>query len=117
MFVEVLRKGIQIETHAIGDKANRLILDLYEEAFNAVPPQERKVKDPRWRVEHAQIVSPEDIPRFAKLRVIASMQPSHAIGDLFFAPSRLGQKRLEVRTPGRRSSDQARSWQEVPTHL
>ncbi len=95
MFVEALRKGIQVETHAIGDKANRIILDLYEEAFKAVPPQERKVKEPRWRVEHAQIVSPDDIPRFAKLGVIASMQPSHAIGDLFFAPSRLGQKRLE----------------------
>lgn len=95
MFVEALQKGIQIETHAIGDKANRMILDLYEEAFKAVPPAERKVRDPRWRVEHAQIVTVEDIPRFAKLGVIASMQPSHAISDLFFAPSRLGQKRLE----------------------
>src|SRR6185369_5810513 len=56
---------------------------------------QRKVKDPRWRVEHAQIVSDEDIPRFAKLGVIPSMQPSHAIGDLFFAPKRLGMKRLE----------------------
>ncbi|MGE3465289.1 MAG: amidohydrolase [Pyrinomonadaceae bacterium] len=94
MLAEALRKGIQVETHAIGDRANRLILDLYDEAFKAVPPSERKVKEPRWRVEHAQIVSDEDIPRFAKLGVIASMQPSHAIGDLFFAPSRLGLKRL-----------------------
>jgi predicted amidohydrolase YtcJ len=94
MFEDALRRGIQVETHAIGDRANRLILDLYEEAFKAVPPNERKVQDPRWRVEHAQILSAADLPRFAKLGVIASMQPSHAISDLFFAPSRLGEKRL-----------------------
>jgi predicted amidohydrolase YtcJ len=95
MFIEALKRGIQVETHAIGDRANRVILDLYEKAFNAVPPDQRKIRDPRWRVEHAQIVNPVDIPRFAKLGVIPSMQPSHAIGDLFFAPSRLGMKRLE----------------------
>jgi predicted amidohydrolase YtcJ len=95
MFIEALRKGIQIETHAIGDRANRVILDLYEKALSAVPPDQRKIRDPRWRVEHAQIVNPVDIPRFAKLGVIPSMQPSHAIGDLHFAPSRLGMKRLE----------------------
>src|SRR2546423_10618138 len=94
MFEEALRRGIQVETHAIGDRANRLILDLYEQAFKAVPPSERKIQEPRWRVEHAQILSEQDIPRFAKLGVIASMQPSHAISDLFFAPSRLGMKRL-----------------------
>jgi predicted amidohydrolase YtcJ len=92
---EALRRGIQVETHAIGDRANRTILDLYEKAFNEVPPSERKIREPRWRVEHAQIVSPSDIPRFVKLGVIPSMQPSHAIGDLHFAPSRLGMKRLE----------------------
>jgi hypothetical protein len=95
MFVEAARKGIQVETHAIGDRANRTILDLYEKAFNAVPPDGRRIREPRWRVEHAQIVNPIDIPRFAKLGVIPSMQPSHAIGDLHFAPSRLGIKRLE----------------------
>src|SRR5438477_3194397 len=94
MFEEALRRGIQIETHAIGDRANRLILDLYEQAFKAVPSGERKIQEPRWRVEHAQILSPQDIPRFAKLGVIASMQPSHAISDLFFAPARLGLDRL-----------------------
>jgi predicted amidohydrolase YtcJ len=94
MLREALRRGIQVETHAIGDRANRTILDLYEEAFKAVPPDDRKVKEPRWRVEHAQILAPNDIPRFAKLGVIASMQPSHAISDLFFAPARLGEKRL-----------------------
>ncbi len=91
---EALRKGVQIETHAIGDRGNRFILDEYEKAMNAVPKAEWKIKEPRWRVEHSQIVNPADIPRFAKLGVIPSMQPSHAIGDLHFAPSRLGISRL-----------------------
>lgn len=94
MFEEALRRGIQVETHAIGDRANRLILDLYEQAFKAVPPAERKIQEPRWRVEHAQILTDQDLPRFGKLGVIASMQPSHAISDLFFAPARLGMERL-----------------------
>ena len=94
MLAAALRSGIQVETHAIGDRANRLILDLYEQAFKTVPAEKRKVKEPRWRVEHAQIVDPADLPRFAKLGVIPSMQPSHAISDLFFAPARLGMDRL-----------------------
>ena len=94
MFEQALRRGIQVETHAIGDRANRIILDLYERAFRSVPPDQRKIRDPRWRVEHAQILSAQDLPRFAKLSVIASMQPSHAISDLFFAPARLGLDRL-----------------------
>jgi predicted amidohydrolase YtcJ len=94
MFEEALRHGIQVETHAIGDRANRLILDLYENAFKTVPPNERKIAEPRWRVEHAQILNPVDIPRFVMLGVVPSMQPSHAISDLFFAPSRLGVDRL-----------------------
>jgi predicted amidohydrolase YtcJ len=95
MLVDALKQGIQVETHAIGDKANRFILDEYETALKAVPRAERKVGDPRWRVEHAQILNPLDIPRFVKLGIIPSMQPSHAIGDLFFAPSRLGIDRLK----------------------
>jgi predicted amidohydrolase YtcJ len=91
---EALRKGIQIETHAIGDRGNRFILDQYEQAMNAVPKAEWKIKEPRWRIEHSQIVNPADIPRFKKLGIIPSMQPSHAIGDLHFAPSRLGIDRL-----------------------
>src|SRR5215207_1776932 len=94
MLRDALRKGIQVETHAIGDLANRFVLDEYEAALKDVPVADRKVADPRWRVEHAQIVNPADIPRFAKLGIIPSMQPSHAIGDLFFAPSRLGLSRL-----------------------
>jgi len=95
MLVAALKAGIQVETHAIGDSANRLLLNTYEEAFKAVPEAERKVKEPRWRDEHTQIVDPADLPRFKQLGVIPSMEPSHAIGDLYFAPSRLGPERLK----------------------
>jgi predicted amidohydrolase YtcJ len=71
------------------------VLDLYERAFAAVPPAERKVAEPRWRIEHAQVLDAADLPRFAALGVIASMQPSHAISDLYFAPARLGPERLK----------------------
>jgi len=94
MTEEALRKGIQVMTHAIGDRANREILNIYEKALNAVPADQRRVKDPRLRIEHAQIVHPDDLPRPAQLGVILSMQPSHAITDLHFAPSRLGMARL-----------------------
>jgi predicted amidohydrolase YtcJ len=95
MLKEALEKGIQVETHAIGDYANRFTLDEYEKALSAVPKSRRKIADPRWRIEHSQIVNPSDIPRFKQLGVIPSMQPSHAIGDLHFAPSRLGLERLQ----------------------
>ncbi len=94
-FTRALASGIQIATHAIGDRGNRLLLDWYEEAFRLVPHEKRPVDPPRFRDEHAQIVNPLDIARFAKLGVIASMQPSHAISDLFFAPARLGGARLK----------------------
>ena len=91
---QALRTGIQVETHAIGDLGNRFIIDEYEKAMKAVPKAEWKIMQPRWRVEHSQIVNPVDIPRFAKLGIIPSMQASHAIGDLHFAPARLGIERL-----------------------
>lgn len=94
MLVGALRNGIQVETHAIGDRGNRLTLDFYESAMQQVPADQRKVAEPRWRDEHSQIVAVSDIPRFKRLGVIASMQPSHAIGDLYFAPARLGMDRL-----------------------
>ena len=94
LLTAALRRGIQVETHSIGDRGNRIMLDLYARAFAAVPVSERAVAEPRWRIEHAQIVNPSDIARFAQLGVIASMQPSHAISDLFFAPARLGPERL-----------------------
>ena len=84
-------KGIQISFHAIGDEGNRLVLTWMENAF-----AEAGVKgaDKRWRIEHSQILHVEDIPRFSALGIIPSMQPSHAIGDLYFAPARLGEDRL-----------------------
>ncbi|TGY90122.1 amidohydrolase [Marinicauda algicola] len=90
-----LADGVQLAVHAIGDRGNRLVLDWMEAAFAAVPPEQRAVAEPRWRIEHAQILDPADIARFAELGVIASMQPSHAIGDLHFAPDRLGMDRLQ----------------------
>jgi predicted amidohydrolase YtcJ len=95
MMVAALQKGIQVETHAIGDRANHILLNLYEWAFQQVPASDRAVAEPRWRDEHTQIVAVADLPRFKQLNIIPSMQPSHAIGDLYFAPSRLGAKRLE----------------------
>ncbi|MCY1646704.1 amidohydrolase [Caulobacter sp. SL161] len=80
--------GAQVAMHAIGDRGNRLVLDWFEQSLGA------DAKAARWRNEHSQIVADTDVPRFAKLGVIASMQPSHAIGDLFFAPARLGKARL-----------------------
>ncbi|MCK5425660.1 MAG: amidohydrolase, partial [Emcibacter sp.] len=94
VMIRALMQGVQIETHAIGDKANKLVLDWYEMAFKVVPEQDRKVKNPRWRIEHAQNIQPEDQIRFKELDIIPSMQPSHAIGDLHFAGDRLGKKRL-----------------------
>lgn len=79
--------GAQVAMHAIGDRGNRMTLDWFEQSLVGD-------KAARWRIEHAQIVADTDVPRFAKLGVIASMQPSHAIGDLYFAPARLGQARL-----------------------
>ena len=94
VLIEALRKGIQIQTHAIGDMGNRLTLDWYEEAFGSVKKEERQIVDPRWRIEHSQIITEEDQVRFKDMEIIASMQPSHAIGDLHFAPSRLGMERV-----------------------
>jgi hypothetical protein len=89
-----LEGGIQMAVHAIGDRANRTALDLFERAMKEVPPETQSHLPPRFRIEHAQIVHWDDIPRFAKLGVIPSMQPSHAIGDLHFAVRRLGLERM-----------------------
>jgi predicted amidohydrolase YtcJ len=105
LYVRALKAGIQIQTHAIGDRANRFVLDLYEKAFSAVPAVERKFAEPRWRIEHAQVVHPDDFPRFAGLGVIPSMQPSHAITDMYFAKSRLGVERLAGAYAWRRMRD------------
>lgn len=94
ILTDALRTGVQVNTHAIGDRANRLLLDWYEEAFATVPPSDRAIENPRWRVEHAQVLTLEDLKRFQALGVIPSMQPSHAIGDLHFAIDRIGVERL-----------------------
>ncbi len=95
LFARALRDGVQMCVHAIGDRANREALDWMQAAFSDVPENQRRIADPRWRIEHAQMLNPVDITRFAKLGIIPSMQPSHAIGDLHFARARVGKKRLE----------------------
>ena len=95
LMARALRDGVQICVHAIGDRANREVLGWMEAAFNDVPVEERRIAKPRWRIEHSQMINPADIPRFAELGVIPSMQPSHAIGDLHFARARVGKDRLK----------------------
>ena len=93
MFEEALRRGIQVENTRLGDRTNPLILDLYEKAFKDVPADKRNPRNTVANRARSDCRS-DDIPRFAKLGVIPSMQPSHAISDLFFAPARLGMDRL-----------------------
>ena len=91
---KALIKGIQIATHAIGDNGNRVVLNWYEEAFENAKNNNEMVSDPRWRIEHAQNITPIDQKRYVELNVIPAMQPSHAIGDLHFAIDRLGLERI-----------------------
>lgn len=93
--IKALVNGIQVQTHAIGDLANKVTLDWYEEAFQKVSLENRIIAEPRWRIEHAQNIKPQDQIRYSELNIIASMQPSHAIGDLHFAHRRLGEERLK----------------------
>ena len=94
-----LKQGLQIMTHVIGDRAVRTTLDWYQEAWNVLPRDQWATDDLRWRLEHAQIIPREDQDRIASMKVTLSMQPSHAIGDLNFAPARLGQDRLATAYP------------------
>ncbi len=93
-FTEDVRRaltcGFQINTHAIGDRANRVVLDAYAEAMQATGHVVG-----RHRIEHAQILAPSDIARFAELNVIASVQPTHATSDMYWAEDRLGAERIE----------------------
>ena len=84
-----LVRGFQVSTHAIGDAANRQVLDAYERAL-----RETQQKNARLRVEHAQVVAPADLPRFAQLGVIASMQPTHCTSDMPWAEKRVGPVRI-----------------------
>ena len=87
-----LLSGFQVNTHAIGDKANREILNEYEKVFNEHPDL---AANHRWRIEHAQHVAPADIPRFGRMKVIASIQGIHMSSDRPWAIDRLGKKRIE----------------------
>ena len=84
--------GFQVCTHAIGDRGNREVLDIYEEAIKTFPEQN---KDHRFRIEHAQHINGEDIPRFAELDVIPAMQAIHMSSDRPWAIDRLGKERIE----------------------
>jgi len=84
-----LRGGFQLNVHAIGDRGNRITLDAFEAALGAVP-----AADHRFRIEHAQVISTEDIPRFAKLGVIPSMQATHQTSDMRWAEARVGPQRI-----------------------
>ncbi len=85
-----LRRGFQVATHAIGDRGNRIALDVYDSALRKFP-----VADHRFRIEHAQVISLEDISRFPKLGVIPSMQASHQTSDMGWAEDRVGHERIK----------------------
>ncbi len=96
LYQAALKGGIQVATHAIGDRGNASVAEWYQQALAGVVPADRpNGADVRWRIEHAQILRPSDYHWFQDLPIIASMQPSHAIGDLHFAPARLGDARLD----------------------
>jgi predicted amidohydrolase YtcJ len=86
---EALANGFQVCTRAIGDRGNNIVLNIYEAALQA-----HAAKDPRLRIEHAQVLAPNDIPRFHELGVIPSMQPTHCTSDMYWAEARLGPTRV-----------------------
>lgn len=87
-----VKHGFQVNTHAIGDRANRETLDLYERVWDEMGVDGSKL---RWRVEHAQHIDPADVPRFGELGVIAAMQGIHCTSDGPWIPSRLGEERTK----------------------
>jgi predicted amidohydrolase YtcJ len=88
LLARAIDQGFQVNTHAIGDGANRFVLDAYERAFGGYDGSRY-----RFRIEHAQVVAPEDVPRFKSLGVIPSMQPTHCTSDMYWAEARLGPER------------------------
>ncbi|MCI0433756.1 MAG: amidohydrolase [Gemmatimonadetes bacterium] len=84
-----IKHGFQVNTHAIGDRANREVLDIYERVFRENPDR----TDVRWRIEHAQHIDPADVPRFGQLGVIAAMQGIHCTSDAPWVLKRLGPER------------------------
>jgi predicted amidohydrolase YtcJ len=89
MAIQRDKAGFQLAFHAIGDRANRIALDVFEAVAKANGPRDR-----RDRIEHAQVVAPMDFVRFAELHVIASMQPSHQTTDMRWAEDRIGRERI-----------------------
>ncbi|MDI9240815.1 amidohydrolase [Lysobacter sp. LF1] len=84
------RCGVQVATHAIGDRGNHVVLEAYAKALG----NDATTTDHRWRIEHAQVLSKQDLPRLAQLHVIASMQPTHATSDMPWAQDRVGAERI-----------------------
>ncbi len=101
-----LARGWQIASHAIGDRANHLILETYAAALAALPPGTGPGSQRRLRIEHAQIVDPADIPRFRELGLVASMQPTHATSDMPWVEDRIGAARLAGAYAWRRFLDE-----------
>jgi len=87
---DAIAKGLQVATHAIGDSGNNIVLNAYERAFNELKP-----KDHRFRIEHVQVINPNDAKRLGKLKVVPSMQPVHATSDMPWAEARLGPERVK----------------------
>ena len=90
LMAEAMKAGFQVAIHAIGDAGNREALDIIERVY-AEAPETRRL---RHRIEHAQVIHPDDIPRFAELNIIASMEPPHAVEDKTWAEDRLGPQRV-----------------------
>jgi len=84
------RCGVQVATHAIGDRGNHVVLETYAKALGS----DATTVDHRWRIEHAQVLSPTDLPRLSQMHVIASMQPTHATSDMPWAEDRVGPQRI-----------------------
>jgi predicted amidohydrolase YtcJ len=86
---QIAASKFQMNTHAIGDSANRIILNIYGEALHGQ-------KDRRWRIEHAQVITPADMPKFGQFGIVPSVQPTHATSDMYWAGERLGAERLKT---------------------
>ncbi|GGG41253.1 amidohydrolase [Hymenobacter glacieicola] len=86
---DIAASKFQMNTHAIGDSANRIILNIYGEALKGQ-------KDRRWRIEHAQVITPADMPKFGQFGIVPSVQPTHATSDMYWAGERLGAERLKT---------------------
>ncbi|WP_210519281.1 amidohydrolase [Hymenobacter terricola] len=86
---QIAASKFQMNTHAIGDSANRIILNIYGEALKGQ-------KDRRWRIEHAQVITPADMPKFGQFGIVPSVQPTHATSDMYWAGERLGAQRVKT---------------------